>query len=106
MNKKEFKIAVKNLADSIHNKIEQEEQFLAIFLGRYLIQAAYNKSQISWPDLIAWIASESEAVLANVSDEQTKTLQNFLSSITAAKLTSIDTASNSVISKELNKLKK
>ncbi|WP_144366096.1 hypothetical protein [Snodgrassella communis] len=106
MDKKEFSFAVKNIAESLKNKIQKDEQFLAIFLGKYLLQAAHNKSQISWSDLIAWISAESEALSHNISGEQAKTLQNFLSSIAAASATSIATASDAVKSNDLNKLKK
>lgn len=104
MDKKQFSFAVKNIADSLKNTIQRDEQFLSIILGRYIIQAAYNKSQISWSDLIAWISSESEALSASMSDEQAKVVQNFLSSIAAASATSTATASDSVKSNELNKL--
>ena len=81
MDKKEFQPKFEDLVLSTRLKVNADEQFLAIFLGEYVLNAIQTKSQISFPDLKAWINSSLADNASNVSASQLKLLKNVAESI-------------------------
>ena len=81
MDKKEFQSKFEDLVLSTRLKANTNEQFLAIFLGGYVLNAIQTKSQMSFPDLKAWINSSLANNASNMSESQLKLLQNVVESI-------------------------